>query len=229
MKKQGIVIIVFVVGVLLLWGGRHIFPRSSAGITLSATTSPTPASSHPPQLQLGLRLSLPFNPADFLVKRFGLYPFGLKSSEHPEGHAGINIELSQNAAVLAPTDMDILAITNPPLRPDEHNLLAQQGGYKFEFLRVGELAAGSKVGSHVKQGDVLGKPGHNRSLSTYGFHFGVLDTYDNALCPAQNWWQSGAWSELQQLLQKSLDDHKKPYTSLCVSTTPIPKLVRSYE
>ncbi len=164
-----------------------------------------------------------------LPRSFGFYPFGLKSAEHPEGHAGFNVEIPQSVPITAPADMQIVSVTSPAGRSDEHNLLAQAGVYQLEFLRIGKIVDTVKVGAQLHRGDVIGWGGYNRTLKTTMFHIGVLNSNDEAICPDQQFWSEDAWMQLQQLLHTSKDDNGRPYNNVCYSTQPIARSVRVME
>lgn len=231
MKKTVLIAGALVIGLSAYFSFVLRPEKSPVRTVTQSTSSTTPiARSSPSGTTL---LSLPFDPAGLpsRPKSFGIYPFGLKSSEHPEGHAGFNIETTSATPVLAPADMKIASISSPAGRPDEHNIEADavSGSMKFEYLRVGNLMPGVKVGSIVKAGQQFALPGSNHSLGVYMFHFGVLDDRKSAVCPAQSVWQPGAWAELSKLLAHSISDTGKPFTTLCYSAAPIPLSARHIE
>lgn len=204
-------------------------PDSSTRITQPSVDNlkTTKATASPALLQLPFdATALPDPP-----KSFGLYPFGLVSNEHPEGHAGLNIETLQTTPILAPSQMKITLIDSPTGRPDEHNIEADQigGSLKFEYLRVGSLIGGLREGTVVRAGQQIALPGKNHTLGVYMFHFGVLNAQKDAICPSQVLWHPAAWQELSSLVNRSIDDTGRPYTAICVSTTPIPFAKRNIE
>ena len=199
---------------------------SSLGASISPSASPT---AQTPSQADGL--ILPYATDKFAINtKFGIYPFGLRSSEHPEGHAGINFEVKATTQIIAPADMEILTIISPAGRPDEHNVIAKiNEHYRLEFLRVGALANGVKIGSQLKQGDAFASPGRNTVLQTTMFHMGILNSNDAAVCPDESFWSTAAWQELDTLRRSSKDDQGKPYSSICFSTQPIARASRGAE
>lgn len=231
--KYGYIVLV---GVLIFGGTFAIIklrqPKISNSVTQTVTTTPTVSTAPTPiTTPSDLDLLLPFLVSDAASppKSFGIYPFGIKSSEHPEGHAGFNFEVKKDVHLLAPANMVITSITTPSGRSDERNIHAKVGDYTLEFLRVGALQSSVKVGATVPQGQYFANPALNHSLNVYMFHMGLLDKSNNAVCPDQSFWKPESWKEILDLFSSSISGNGKPFSQPCYSTTPIPYSVRNIE
>ncbi len=204
--------------------------QSASTKIIQTTANPSTNPTALPQSTLGLILPITFSQLTFPPKSFGIYPFGIISSEHPEGHAGFNFEVSQSVQIIAPADIIITKLVSPSGRSDEHTIIARlTDGHQLEFLRVGQLAANIVVGTALKQGEALAWPAHNNSLNIDMFHMGILDAADNAICPEKLFWQAIAWDQLNKMLTSSRDGHGKAYAQLCYTTQPIPRSKRLSE
>lgn len=103
-----------------------------------------------------ITITLPFGPQDQLI---GINPLGEKEEVHPGGHGGIDFQWDHGAPLIATSDGTITNIKKA--KDGEATVLyvtLKSGQYQSTYKELDKVAEGVKVGSKLKQGEVVGYP-----------------------------------------------------------------------
>lgn len=132
------------------------------------------------------RLDLPVRLADFAGQGH-LWPHGVHGAAHPEGHPGLDFNLSAadaDIAVYAPIAGEIVATTAEEDNPGSSCLILDSACIQVNLCHI-RLAAGLGEGSRVKRGQLLGKVVPVAGGGAYSLHFGTyVKSGEQQVCPA---------------------------------------------
>jgi murein DD-endopeptidase MepM/ murein hydrolase activator NlpD len=129
-----------------------------------------------------ISVALPFAPEDDAI---GIAPVG-ETINHPvAGHPGIDFGWKHKAPVRASADGVVTALPDSGKGNGEIGLVLRSGQYLFEYGSLGEYEKNIKIGSIVKQGDILGYPLSKGDGQDYAIHWEIKPAYQNSerLCP----------------------------------------------
>lgn len=172
---------------------------------------------------------LPIPDGSALSEVLGLWPFGVRGGDHPQGHPGFDFEARVGTPILAAADGSV-------------GYVGQSGHHQGNTISIGHMTSlgwvdtiytGSispikmKKGDRVKQGDViatldsaedLGLP---PDIST--FHFGVARHVTQErieeVCPTE-YFTGEAQKELERLHQESKYQERNEFPLLCNACPP---------
>lgn len=184
---------------------NQINSRSSSGSGSSSSDSSNK------NLSTSLSLALPFDKNNYAVINNGVWPFCVHGGEHPEGHGGIDFDLSGAAEIKAAA-----AGTVEEMMFDE-----AENGYNI-FINHGNKATGYtpirnpqvQKGDKITQGQVLGTAGDDGKGVNY-LHFEVnAFTEGGRVCPYQ-YFNSEAKTAFDEMFAKSIYPEKSSESNIC--------------
>ncbi len=136
-----------------------------------------------PNLQIPT-LYIPFEIKYYEYADWGLWPFCVHGGDHPEGHGGIDFELSSDAKIYASADGTVEYIEGPGgliEDPKGYGVYVTSGKFAIEYVCLINIQV--KLGDNVTQGQFLGDP-CQLPEGTYFIHWGVNNYVDQKLeCP----------------------------------------------
>ena len=168
----------------------------------------------PKSLTKDFKLILPVKKEEVTFKLYGIWPFGVKGGDHPEGHPGIDLEAKDGTPVRAMADGKV---SKP----------ADSGHYDYETINVFHennfetYYTGNmknfvfKAGGRVKAGDIIAYYDGDESI-----HYGLQQKVPYwSVCPV-NYMAEQAKKDLEELFKKATYPEQKEYPLLC---NPCPK------
>lgn len=162
---------------------------------------------------------LPFNEQDAINTYQGLWPYGIKGGDHPEGHIGIDFELKEGAPLLAAADGTVSAAGDAPGHEEERVTLNHGG---FDTWYVGQLKdIAIKDGDKVKAGQTIAlvdKMNLKGKLVDAGsIHFEVFRKFQfppGAACP-MDYFNEQAKAVVERLHAESKYQERIQYPEIC--------------
>ncbi len=178
---------------------------------------------------------LPVQESDVVFQLIGLWPFGVRGGDHPEGHPGIDFEAPEGTSVLAAADGSV-------------GFVGTAGHYDYHTVSIGHASRNAlfdteytgalknirvKKGDTVRAGQVLAQyalSGHERTKQEVGsLHFGIRkkalhaagapSTEGKPVCPA-DFLAPDALSALKRLFAKSKYSERAQFPLLCNPCPP---------
>jgi hypothetical protein len=132
------------------------------------------------------RLDLPVRLGDFGDQGV-LWPHGVHGAAHPEGHPGLDFNLSAadaDLAVFAPITGEIVATTPEADNPGSSCLILDSACIQVNLCHI-RMEVGLGQGSRVKRGQLLGKVAPVAGGGAYSLHLGTyVKSGDQQVCPA---------------------------------------------
>lgn len=132
------------------------------------------------------RLDLPVDLAQYEAKGT-VWPHGSHGAAHPEGHPGLDFNLSSAAAdlpVYSPIGGEIVATTPEESNPGSSCLILDSACIQVNICHI-RMEPGLKEGSRVKRGQLLGRVVPVPGGGAYSLHFGTyIRSGDQQVCPA---------------------------------------------
>lgn len=132
------------------------------------------------------RLDLPVRLGDF-GGRGVLWPHGVHGAAHPEGHPGLDFNLSAPSAdlpVYAPIAGEIVATTPEEDNPGSACLILDSACIQVNLCHI-RMEPGLGQGSRVERGQLLGKVAPVAGGGAYSLHLGTyVKSGDQQVCPA---------------------------------------------
>lgn len=206
----GIVVLVllFFIGGMFFYGGKP--PGSS------------PAGGSEEAEQSNLELILPLKKEDLLTKYQGIWPFGIRGGDHPNGHPGIDFETKVGAPILAVANGKVTA-QGDALGGKEQRITidVEAGQTKMTIWYVGEMEKILvKVDDMIKVGDTIAYAGASKQggRGDTGFlHFETsrfMPFPPGAICPAE-FMSKEAKADLDELFKESKYKEREEFPLLC--------------
>lgn len=131
------------------------------------------------------RLDLPIDLADY-AGRGMIWPHGVHGAAHPEGHPGIDFNLTADSAdlrVYAPISGEIVATTVEEDNPGASCLILDSACIQVNLCHI-RMVAGLKEGSKVKRGQLLGTVVAIAEGGAYSLHLGTyVKSGEQQVCP----------------------------------------------
>lgn len=132
------------------------------------------------------RLDMPVDLSDYAARGM-IWPHGVHGAAHPEGHPGIDFNLSADSAdlrVYAPISGEIVATTVEEDNPGASCLILDSACIQVNLCHI-RMEAGLKEGSKVKRGQLLGVVVAIAEGGAYSLHFGTyVKSGEQQVCPA---------------------------------------------
>jgi murein DD-endopeptidase MepM/ murein hydrolase activator NlpD len=178
---------------------------------------------------------LPVRAADVSFRQGGIWPFGARGGDHPEGHPGIDFEALPGTAVLAAADGSV-------------GFVGVAGHYDFHTISIGHRGAGVlfdtfytgplkdirvRKGDQVRAGQIIARydisqsGGSPQVVGT--LHFGISkkaphavgepSSEGEAVCPA-DYLTPKAQRELNTLFARARYDRQQEFPILCNPCPP---------
>lgn len=176
--------------------------------------------------QSNLQLLLPFKKEDLLTKYQGIWPFGIRGGDHPNGHPGIDFETKVRAPVLAAADGKVTQAGEAEGFNEQKIVVNFDNGQtKMDIWYVGPMEVGVKVGEIVKAGDIIAhtKASTQAGQGDVGFlHFETsryMPFPPGAICPAE-FMNTQAKKDLGELFTQSKYKEREKFPLLCNECPP---------
>lgn len=132
-----------------------------------------------------LGLMLPVNEEDVIFDKYGIWPFGVRGGDHPEGHPGIDFELEERDPVFAVANGEIKDVGD-----------SGHYGFTTATLTINESLSVYYTGSldfivsknqEVKAGDTIAYAVMSEEVGEASFHFETFNTKTSlSECPVEH-------------------------------------------
>lgn len=173
----------------------------------------------PQSFPQAVKLPLPVQKQDVIFKPQGIWPFGVRGGDHPNGHPGIDFDLVAGAAVLAVVEGKVSGAGDAPGGEDKRiTINYQSGGEKVDVWYVGSFKQVLvKEGDQVKTGQFLAFIGPQKGRDFGYLHFETFKMMPfppGAVCPVE-YLEDGAKKDLEELFAKARYNEQREYPLLC--------------
>lgn len=171
--------------------------------------------------QANLQLILPLKTEDLLTKYQGIWPFGIRGGDHPNGHPGIDFETKVRAPVFAVANGKVTQAGEAEGFNEQKIVINfEDGQTKMDIWYVGPMEIEVKVGDMVKTGDTIAhaRPSTQGGQDDVGFlHFETfrfMPLPPGAVCPAE-FMSQDAKADLDELFKESKYKERAEFPLLC--------------
>lgn len=168
---------------------------------------------------------LPVRESDVVFRSKGIWPFGARGGEHPDGHPGIDFDVVDGSPVLAAADGSVGFVGES----GHHDYMSISIGHGPREIIFDSFYTGPLKGIQVQKGDQV-KAGQTIALCTVSkeagkgedfatLHFGLAKTGGKDVCPAHHLAPT-ALKELEALFAKAKYERQKEFPLLCNPCPP---------